>query len=264
MTITETRATTAPAEPAVIEPEVAGPPPAPPKRRLTRFSRIGLVVIAVLALLETTGLTVRYMQTDHLYVISDNAQVDGNLIEINAPISGTVTDWRLDTGSSVERNQIIGRIELPGGGSQPSKPIHAPQTGTVARTYVSEGVTVTAGSQLAAAYDEAGVYVTARVEETDVADVHVGAPVTIEVDDGSGRPVTGTVASVGAAAAGVSELDPTGDPLSRRQPVYPGPNTDSRNPKKVDQYVPVRIALTDTGSAWITPGMNVTVDIRRP
>ena len=39
---------------------------------------------------------------------------------------------------------------------------------------------VTAGTQLAIAYDEQGVFVTARVDETDVDEVRVGAPVKLD------------------------------------------------------------------------------------
>ena len=275
MTTIETRTTTLPAEPdtmppevgtppVTVQPEVAGSPLPPPRRRLTRFSKIALSLIAVLALLETSGLAVRYVLTDRLYVISDNAQVDGTQIAINAPADGVVTDWRLSTGSTVSDNQVVGRIEKQGNTYRPKMPIRSPGVGTVARTSVTDGVYVTAGSRLAVLYDQDGVYVTARVEEDSVDAVRVGAPVTVHVDAASGQPVTGVVASVGAAAAGVYELDGNGNPLDHNRPIYPGPNTDPRNPQKVDQYVPVRINLTDTGAAWITPGMNVTVDIRRP
>lgn len=238
----------------------------PARGRLTRRSRIGLTLILVLALSELLGLGTRYYLTDHRWLIVDNAQVDGDEIEINAPAAGVVTDWRIDLGSPVADHQLVGFVELQGAGARPKKPIRSSGRGTVAQTTVTEGEYVEPGTLLAVAYGDDGVYVTARVPEREIHEVRIGAPVDILLDAAPDEPVTGTVARVGAASAGVFELQnsPDGDPTNRDQPVYPGPDTDPLNPQPVEQYIPVTIRFVATGEVVVRPGMNVTVHIQRP
>ncbi len=219
----------------------------------------------VLALLEVATLGTRYLTTDRLWVIADNAQVDGDAVQINAPGTGVVMDWGLDMGTPIRPHEQVGRIEVQGSGAQPKKPIRSPGAGTVAQTMVTEGTYVTEGTLLAVAYEPTSIYVTARVPEEEISGVRLGASVDIVVDSAPDVPVTGTVAVIGAASAGASELenDSGTDPLSHEQPIYPGPDTDPQNPQRVDQYIPVKILFTHTGDARVTPGQNVTVHIHR-
>lgn len=278
-----TRSKTAPAQPSEAPPEETPPvdtssqggsagqpppsqtPPAFSRRPWTRTTKIGVVAVVVLALLEISALGARYLTTDRLWVIADNAQVDGDQVQIHAPTTGVVVDWSLGMGSPVRPHQNVGRIEIQGSGAQPKKPIRSPGSGTVAETMVTEGMYVTEGSLLAVAYDPTSIYVTARVPEEEVSGVRVGAPVDIVVDASPKVPVTGTVAVIGAASAGASELENNSgtDPLSREQPIYPGPDTDPQNPQRVDQYIPVKILFARTGAAQVAPGQNVTVHIHR-
>ena len=247
----------------------SGPPPnragAPAKRRLTRTTRIGTALILTLALLEGSGLAVRYLLTDHRFVIADNAKVDGDQIEIRAPAEGRVVDWRVDTGSTLAADQVVGRVQLLGGTLGPRMPIRSPGPGTVVQNTVSNGMYVTAGALLATAYDLNRVYVTARVREENVDGVRLGAPVDVLVDADRDTPLAGTVSAIAASAAGVNQLSgsPSADPLNLDYPVYPGNDTDPQNPQTVQQYIPVTILLTAVGDARIAPGQNVTVHIHR-
>lgn len=162
--------------------ESGGEPEAPPKRELKRSARIGLIVAGiVLGVIAVAGGIAYFMYTNQ-FVTTDNAQVDGDQIQINAPATGTVADWKATQGSQVRRNQPVGRIQMQGSGAQPQQIIRAPGDGTIASNPTVEGQWVTAGTNLATAYNGNGIYVTARVDETDVADVRVGAPVDIDVD----------------------------------------------------------------------------------
>ncbi len=60
--------------------------------------------------------------------------------------------------------------------------IRAPQDGVVAAEHALPNDQVTAGSTLATAYDLSQVFVTARVDETTVGDIHPGQIVDIVVD----------------------------------------------------------------------------------
>jgi multidrug resistance efflux pump len=238
----------------------------PRRRPLKRTTKLGLAFILLLSLTEVAALGTRYHLTDRRWVIVDNAQVDGEQIAINAPADGVLKDWRVDLGTPVAPNQLVGFVEVSGNGVKVRRPIRSGGRGTVAHTDASVGEYVTTGTQLAVAYGDDGLHVTARVPEGEVGEVRAGAPVDILVDAAPDRPITGSVASVGSAAAGVDELrnEPGGDPTDLDQPVYPGPDTDPQNPQKVEQYVPVRIELDPARALEVRPGMNVTVHIHRP
>jgi Barrel-sandwich domain of CusB or HlyD membrane-fusion len=221
------------------------------RHRLPRASRILFTVVAVAATLETAGFASTYELYSRHYVYSDNANVDGHKIEINAPATGAVTGWSIGDGSTLQTNQIVGRIRSLGSGAQPERPIKAPGRGTVAANDVVNGTYVQAGTNLADAYDPDGIYVTARVKDTDISAVHPGAQVDIHVDAFPHAPVTGIVSVVEDSSAGNFTIYP------------PAGIADPSNPQRVDQYIPVKISLTYTGGVRLVPGMDVEVHIHR-
>lgn len=68
-----------------------GSPGSPPRKGLKPSTRIGLRVIGALALLATMAFVGTYFLYSRNYVITDNAQVDGDKISINAPATGFLT-----------------------------------------------------------------------------------------------------------------------------------------------------------------------------
>jgi multidrug resistance efflux pump len=233
-------------------PEPPAPAPAPPaKRRLKRSTKIGLLVVGVITLLEAIAFGGNYYFNTRHYVTTDNAKVDGDEMRINAPATGNLTRWLISEGSVVRPNQIVGRIRLTGGGPQAEQVIKSPGGGRIAINSAVDGQYVTAGTQLATSFGSDKLYVTARVDEGDAPDVKVGQPVDIAVDAYPDAKVTGTVVEVQGSSAGVFSL-------------YPPAGTDPSNPQKVDQYIPVKILFTNTDGAAVRPGENVTVHIRKP
>jgi multidrug resistance efflux pump len=219
-------------------------------RHWTRRTRVGMTVLAVLVALEAAAFAGTFLLYSRDYVTVRNAQVDGDDIQVNAPVAGRVTGWRLAQGSALRTREVIGRITIDGSGGRPQYVLRAPGSGTVAAVDVTEGEWVDVGDPLATAYGPQGVYVTARVGERDVAAVRVGQAVDLELDAAPGTPVHGVVTEVQASTAGAFE-------------VFPSPDQDTRNPQPVDQYVPVRIAFIDAGGLRPVPGMNVTARIHR-
>jgi multidrug resistance efflux pump len=234
------------------EPEAA-PEPAPSasvrRRPLKRATKIRLLVILIIAVLAAAAFGVYYIFNTSNYVTTDNAQIDGNQISINAPATGTLIDWRGEQGTELHKNAPVGRIEIQSGYVQPQLVIRSPADGTVAVDNGVEGSFVTAGTQLAIAYDSSGVFVTARVKETDIDRVQVGRAVDISVDAFPGEQLTGIVAEVKTGAAGVFSL-------------FPQSNT-SGNFQKVTQVIPVKITINDRKNLPLVPGMNATVKIHR-
>ena len=219
------------------------------RRGLKRSTRIGLIVIVVLAVVAAAGFGLSYLLDARHFVSTDNAQIDGTQIPIVAPTSGTLIGWTGTQGAVLRRDQVVGRVELDGGYVRPQRSIYAPAAGTIAVNNTTEGAYVTAGTQLAIAYDPADVYVTARVDETDINDVHPGQPVTFTVDAYSGRQFSGTVREVQNGAAAVFS------PLPQ--------SNSSGNFQKVNQVIPVKISITQNDGLDLIPGMNVTVNIRK-
>jgi multidrug resistance efflux pump len=212
-----------------------------PARRRSR--RTGVLVVVVLVLLASGVYAAVYALDARLYVSTDNAQVDGDKIAINAPTSGYLTGWTARQGAQLNTGEVVGRIKVNGGFVQPQQAIRAPGNGTVAVDNGVEGVYVTAGTELAVAYDDAKLYVTARVDETDVDAVHPGEYVEFTVDAFPGADFTGVVREVQGGAAGEAN--------------------SSGNFQKVTQVIPVTISIDDARGLALVPGMNVTARIRR-
>jgi multidrug resistance efflux pump len=218
-------------------------PPAKKKRPRRRLVILAVVVLVLIA----AGLGGWYLAYSSQFVSTDNAQVDGDKVAINAPGSGTLTGWVITEGTQVHTDQVVGRIQILGTG--PQRTIKSPGNGTVAVNDAVEGQYVTAGTELATAYNFNDIYVTARVDETDIKGVHLGALVDIDVDSYPGSPVTGTVEEIQDSAA--TTFNP-----------FPEDNTTG-NFQKVSQVIPVKIALTNTAGLSLAPGMNVTVHIHK-
>ena len=152
----------------------------PPRRKLKRSTRISLVVILIVAVIAAAGYGVSYFLDARNYVTTDNAQVDGNQIMISAPTTGILLDWSATEGTVVRPNQAVGRIEIQNAFAQPQMPIRAPGAGTIAVDNTVPGEYVTAGTQLAVAYDLNKIYVTARIDDTAIKPVHLGQLVSRE------------------------------------------------------------------------------------
>lgn len=223
--------------------------PARRRRSPKPSTRKAGIVIGVVALLMTIGLVYTYVIEGSKYVSTDNAQIDGDQITVNAPSSGTLTDWTATQGTRLTKDRVVGRIRILGGFVQPQQPIRAPGNGTVVVDDGVEGAFVTAGTPLAIGYDLSKIYVTARVDETDIDEVRPGQKVDIDVDAFSNATLTGTVREIQGGAAG--EFSP-----------LPRSNT-AGNYQKVTQVIPVKIALDDTQGLDLVPGMNVTVKIHK-
>lgn len=125
--------------------------------------------------------------------------------------------------------------------------IKAPVAGIVAVKSVDQGEVVSAGQPLFNITDPNDVWVSANIEETSVGKVAVAQPVTFTIDAYPGRTFTGEVSDVGAATGSQFALLPT--------------ENTSGNFTKVTQRLPVRINVTDAGSAALKPGMSAVVDI---
>ena len=109
--MTENTVTESPTEPDAAPADSAST--APVRRRpLKRATKIRLVGILVVAALAAAAFLAYYIFNSSNYVTTDNAQIDGNQISINAPATGTLIDWRGQQGTSLGKNARVGTIEI--------------------------------------------------------------------------------------------------------------------------------------------------------
>jgi membrane fusion protein, multidrug efflux system len=130
----------------------------------------------------------------------------------------------------------------------------APVDGVVGARTLRVGQYVQAGAQLMAVVPVAAAYIVANYKETQLADVHPGQKVEIEVDTFPGRPLAGRVDSIAPASGQEFALLP--------------PDNATGNFTKVVQRIPVKIVL-DPGAPLanlLRPGMSVypTIDTKAP
>jgi len=131
--------------------------------------------------------------------------------------------------------------------------IVAAMGGEVAKRWAWEGDIIQPGQPIVAVYDMADIWVTANLEETKVAKVRLGDPVTITIDAYPGRKFSGEVFEVGAATGQLFSLIP--------------PNNASGNFTKVTQRLPIKISVEQELSEGeepvvLRPGMSAEVRIR--
>jgi multidrug resistance efflux pump len=124
--------------------------------------------------------------------------------------------------------------------------VQSPLDGIVIAEPVAVGASVSAGQSIVSIVDPSQLWVNANIEETNIARVRVGQPVTVHID-ALGADVMGKVEAVTPATAGVFSI-------------LPASNT-SGNFTKVTQLVPVRVSV-NLGNQPLLLGANVEVKIR--
>ena len=127
--------------------------------------------------------------------------------------------------------------------------VATPASGQVSRKMVEVGQLVQPGQTLLSVVADTGTWIDANFKETQLAGVHVGQPVALEIDAYPGCEATGRVASVSAATGAKFALLP--------------PDNATGNFTKVVQRVPVRIALVKGCGADrpLRPGMSVVAHV---
>jgi ABC-2 type transport system permease protein len=216
---------------------------------LSRPAQLAVRAVPFVLLAASVTFTVGYFVDSSRYVRTDNAQIDGDRIPVVAPVAGTLSGWSATLGTPLRKNEPIGRIQPGHGQVQPQRVLRAPADGTVALEKVVEGSYVAAGSELAVGYDLSEVYVTARVDETDIAGVQPGHQVDIYVDGQPGVTFAGFVREVRGASSGTFAATPQDNATGSFQ--------------KLTQVIPVKIAILDRMDRTLVPGMSVTVAIHR-
>ena len=196
-----------------------------------------------------------------MYVSTDNAQLAGQPVQVGSINAGRVAAVIPTIGSSVRKGDVVAQVSLPSqvGTLQSGQPkldflgnadtrvdVQSPIDGVVIAEPVAVGASVQAGQAIVQVVDPSQLWVNANVEETNIARVKVGQPVTVHVD-ALNADVPGKVEAVTPATANTFSM-------------LPAQNT-SGNFTKVTQLVPVRISV-NLGNQPLLLGANVEVKIR--
>lgn len=240
--------------------EAAAPAPAA-RRRPGFLNRRVLLPIGAVILLVVALLAFNAWRESVMYVSTDNAQLSGQPVQVGSMNAGKVDAIMPSIGDTVHKGDVVAQVALPSqtGMAQSGQPklgflgagdthvdVQAPIDGVVIAEPVALGSNVQAGAPIVSIVDPSQMYVTANIEETNIARVKVGQPVTVHVD-ALGTDVPGKVEAVTPATAGVFSI-------------LPSQNT-SGNFTKVTQLVPVRISV-NLGNQPTLLGANVEVKIK--
>ncbi|MDK9845628.1 MULTISPECIES: HlyD family secretion protein [Staphylococcus] len=208
---------------------------------------INVITIVVLVIIGVVGFHFYNQATG--FVSTDNAKVDGEQIKVSAPAAGEIKSFDVKNNEKLSKGDKVAEIATKGEDGQSKKmDIKMPQDGTIVKTDGMEGSMAQAGSPIAYAYNLDDSYITANVDEKDIADVEEGKDVNITLD-GEDAELKGKVEEVGKATASSFSM-------------MPSTNSDG-NYTKVSQVVPVKISLDSKPSNNVVPGMNAEVKIHK-
>jgi multidrug resistance efflux pump len=217
--------------------------------------RIILIPVLIFLALAAIGGGIAYWVYDnYTFYRTDDAQLTAKIINVSAPMAGTLSTLNIKLGDTVTQGQAIGTITgVPtagangAAGNAPSLNITSPLSGKIVQVPTVEGQLVSPGLPIATVTDNA-ISVTAYVDESAISNISVGQSVDVHVDAFSDTSFTGHVQQIVQATAGQFSLLPNQDPTSS-------------NFTKVGQRIPVIISLDGNGGKNILPGMNVSVTI---
>jgi len=208
-----------------------------------------LIVVAVLAIL---GGVAYWIYNNYTYYGTDDAQINGQIVNVSAPTSGMLTSLSVKQGDTVTAGQTLGSVTpAPTAGSRsgPSAiDITSPMNGKVLQVSAVQGQGVAPGLALIQLTDLSSLNVIAYVDENALSNISVGQSVDIHIDAYGDTSFTGHVQQIVQAAASEFSLLPTQD-------------NASGNFSKVGQRIPVIITLDGNGGKDIVPGMSAEVTI---
>lgn len=206
---------------------------------------VGGLVVAIVLIAWAAGrppqVTVAPAQVGDLSVtVTATGDVEGRVADLSPALQGRFEAIYRDEGAWVQRGDLLARIvAVPTGVTStraltPYETIEAPFDGVVSRRRVDPGDAAIPGQPAFQVADTANIWITALIDDIDVAKVREGQSVQIMLPSYLGRSLAGTVTHINATAT---------------------PRTDLGTGGKV---VRTRIELTE-GAGPLRPGMEVDV-----
>jgi multidrug resistance efflux pump len=202
------------------------------------------VVFTILAFIIMAGVAVGYYfyWENNNYFATDNAKVAAKLYPVTAQGSGKLQRLSVSEGSFVEQNEIIAKAEN-------GPYVRSPINGLVVKSDVVRNQIVAPTTVVAVVADSYNAYINANIEETDIAKIKEGQPVTVTLDAYPGKTFRAHVGRV----EGVTQSALTGQSTSF---------STSGTYTKVTQVIPVKINMDDNVSLENLIGTNATIKIK--
>ena len=205
---------------------------------------IPVIIVVVIIVAGSVGGYLLY--NNYNYYSTDDAQVTGDIVNINAMATGTLDTLTVNVGDFVSKDEVIGTVKIQG--SYATESLKAQFSGVIVQVPGTVGQIVGPGVAIAQEGDPSSVKVTAYVDESAINSISLGQRVDIHVDAYSGTTLTGHVNQIVGAAASQFSLLPTQD-------------NASGNFTKVSQRIPVNIELDGNPGFTLLPGMSAEVTI---
>lgn len=202
-----------------------------------------LITIALIAIIGGLGYLI---YNTYYFYTTDDALVNGQMVNVNAPAAGTLTTLSVKQNDRVTAGQTIGEIRPVSGGA--AMTITSPINGTIVQAAAVQGQTVSPGLAIAQIVDLNNMHVIAYIDENAINNVKLNQTVDIHIDAYGSTSYTGHVQQFVPAAASTFSLLPTED-------------NASGNFTKVAQRVPVLVTLDSNGGNNLVPGLSAEVTI---
>nr|HET6902995.1 efflux RND transporter periplasmic adaptor subunit [Ktedonobacteraceae bacterium] len=211
-----------------------------------------LIFVALIAIIGGVGY---WVYNSYMFYQTDDAQVNGSIVNVSAPMTGTLSTLTVKQGDIVTAGQAIGTITgvppVSANGTQgtpPSLNVTSPISGTILQVAAVQGQGVAPGLTILQVTNLNSLNIIAYVDENALNNIKTGQSVDITIDAYKGTSFTGHVQQIVQAAASEFSLLPTQD-------------NASGNFTKVGQRIPVLITLDGNGGNDIVPGMSAEVSI---
>ena len=180
------------------------------------------------------------------FVTTDNARVTTTLIAIAPSAPGHLERFTIREGSQVRENEILGWVEN-------GETMRSPIDGLVIHTNAVLDQHVTPAEPVAIIADVSNIHILANIEESDIARVRAGQPVTITIDTFGRQRFNGYVRNIGR----ITQAELGGNPVFFN---ISGVFT------RLTHLIPVEINITDDVdlSGIIGVNANVRIALRSP
>ena len=215
---------------------------------MRRFMRRSVLIptAIILVVVIATGVVGDILYNNYYFYSTDDAQVTGNIVNVDAMATGILNALTVNVGDVVTSGEVIGYVKIQG--SYATETLLAPISGDIVQVPAAIGQTVGPGVAIVQVGNSGSVKVTAYVDESAISNIDLGQFVDIHVDAYGSASLTGHVSKIVGAAAGTFSLLPTQD-------------NSSGNFTKVGQRIPVIIVLDNNQGLTLLPGMSVEVTI---
>ena len=221
--------------------QIGGEAGGKPGRKPGGKRRGALLALVAAVLIAGAYIAYHFYSEGQRYLVTDNAKVTASLYPLNATTAGKLVRYTIKAGSTVEEDEIVGRIEN-------GPYLKSPISGKVVKSNASNNQAVSPSAAVAIVADTGSICITANVEETDIAKIQIGQSVQVQLDAYPGQRFR----------AYVSDVDlTTQNALTGNLTSFSTSGTYT----KTTQLLPVKIALYDDVPLDEIIGTNATVRI---